>query len=179
MLRSNLTCFKPIPFKPLLASLLLGATMLAASPIAFPQGTAFADEITNFVKDGAAIGGTDPVAYFTEHKPVQGQDQFTADYQGVTWKFASAENRDLFKADPAKYAPQYGGFCAFGASKGFKVPVIPDAWKIVDGKLYLNNSAAVQERFLADTQGIIHDADLNWQVIKDKKAEDLKEPIIR
>lgn len=164
---------------PALASLLLGAAILTAAPLSLAPSSAFADEITNYVKDGAAIGGTDPVAYFTEHKPVQGSDQFTADYQGVTWKFASAGNRDLFQANPAKYAPQYGGFCAFGASKGFKVPVVPTAWKIVDGKLYLNNSAAVQERFLADTQGIIHDADLNWQIIKDKKAEDLKEPIIR
>ena len=169
-----MTCLKSTA-----ASLLLAASVLSAAPLASLQGTAFADEITNYVKDGAAIGGTDPVAYFTEHKPVQGTDQFTAEYEGVTWKFASAANRDLFKADPAKYAPQYGGFCAFGASKGFKVPVVPNAWKIVDGKLYLNNSTAVQERFLADTQGIIHDADLNWQIIKEKKAEDLKEPIIR
>ncbi|MBD8890073.1 YHS domain-containing (seleno)protein [Roseibium litorale] len=165
--------------RPALASLLLGAAILTTAPLSLVQESAFADEITNYVKDGAAIGGTDPVAYFTEHKPVQGSGQFTADYQGVTWKFASAANRDLFQANPAKYAPQYGGFCAFGASKGFKVPVVPNAWKIVDGKLYLNNSPAVQERFLADTSGIIHDADLNWQIIKDKKAEDLKEPIIR
>ncbi len=151
---------------------LLFASGLSAAP-------ALADEITTFVQNDAAIGGTDPVAYFTEGKPVKGSDAYTAVYDDVTWKFASAENRDKFKANPAKYAPQYGGYCAFGASKGFKVPVIPDAWKIVDGKLYLNNSKAVQERFEADTQGIIHDATLNWEIIKDTKPEDLKEPIIR
>ena len=154
-------------------------TTAIALALSLSAGAAFADEITTFVKQGAAIGGTDPVAYFTEGKPIEGKDAFTATYDDVTWKFASAANRDLFVADPEKYAPQYGGFCAFGASKGFKVPVVPDAWKIVDGKLYMNNSKAVQQRFEDDTSGIIHDATLNWEIIKDKKPEDLKEPIIR
>ena len=158
--------------KTALTGLALGACLTVSAP-------AFADEITTFVKNEAAIGGTDPVAYFTAGKPVKGSDQYTTVYDEVTWKFSSAENRDKFKANPAKYAPQYGGFCAFGASKGFKVPVVPEAWKIVDGKLYLNNSKAVQERFEAETNEIIHDATLNWEIIKDKKPEDLKEPIIR
>ncbi|MBO0344725.1 YHS domain-containing (seleno)protein [Roseibium limicola] len=162
----------------------LGTLALAlavfATPLAFPGMTAAqADEITTFVKDGAAIGGTDPVAYFTEGKPVAGSTDFTAEYDGVTWKFASAENRDTFKANPAKYAPQYGGYCAFGASMGFKIPVIPDAWKIVNGKLYLNNSRPVQKRFEANTSELISNADLNWEIIKGEKPEDLKEPIIR
>jgi len=156
-------------------SVLLGLTALF-SAAAF---SATADEITTFTTDGAAIGGTDPVAYFTEGKPVAGSDEFTFDYDDVTWKFASADNRDAFAADPAKYAPQYGGFCAFGAAMGFKVPVVPDAWSIVDGKLYLNNSLKVQERFEQDVPGHIKNATLNWDIIKDKKPEDLKEPIIR
>jgi YHS domain-containing protein len=138
-----------------------------------------ADEITTFTKNGAAIGGTDPVAYFTQGKPVAGSNEYTFQYDDVTWKFSSAENRDKFAADPVKYAPQYGGFCAFGLSKGFKVPVIPEAWKIVDGKLYLNNSIAVQERFEGNTAEYINHADLNWDIVKDTKPEDLKEPIIR
>ncbi|QDG76678.1 YHS domain-containing (seleno)protein [Labrenzia sp. PHM005] len=138
-----------------------------------------ADEITTFTKGGAAIGGTDPVAYFTEGKPVVGSDAYTFQHDDVTWKFSSAENRDKFAADPAKYAPQYGGFCAFGLSKGFKVPVVPEAWKIVDGKLYLNNSLAVQKRFEGNTAELINHADLNWDIVKDTKPEDLKEPIIR
>ncbi|MBN9671565.1 YHS domain-containing (seleno)protein [Roseibium aggregatum] len=141
--------------------------------------SASADEITTFTKSGAAIGGTDPVAYFTEGKPVAGTDEFTAKYDDVTWKFSSAENRDKFLAEPAKYAPQYGGFCAFGAAMGFKVPVVPEAWSIVDGKLYLNNSLKVQERFETDVPGFINKATLNWEIIKDKKPEDLKDPIIR
>lgn len=156
-------------------SVLLGLTALF-SAAAF---TAQADEITTFTKDGAAIGGTDPVAYFTEGKPVAGSDEYTFQYDDVTWKFSSAENRDKFAADPVKYAPQYGGFCAFGLSKGFKVPVVPEAWKIVDGKLYLNNSAAVQERFEGNTAELINHADLNWDIVKEAKPEDLKEPIIR
>lgn len=157
-----------------LKSLVAGAGLLAL--MAMP---ASADEITSFVKGGYAIGGTDPVAYFTDGKPVQGLDDFTAEYDGVTWKFASAAHRDAFKADPARYAPQYGGFCAFGASQGFKVPIIPEAWSIVDGKLYLNNNPNVQRRFEEETAEIIHNADLNWQIIKNTPPAALKEPIIR
>ncbi|MEP1932915.1 MAG: YHS domain-containing (seleno)protein [Roseibium sp.] len=156
-------------------SVLLGlATLFSAAAF-----TANADEITTFTKGGAAIGGTDPVAYFTMGKPVAGSDKFTAQYDDVTWKFSSAENRDKFLADPVKYAPQYGGFCAFGTAMGFKVPVVPEAWSIVDGKLYLNNSTAVQSRFEQDVPGHITNATLNWEIIKDTKPEDLKEPIIR
>ncbi|QFT31111.1 YHS domain-containing (seleno)protein [Roseibium porphyridii] len=156
-------------------SVLLGLTALF-SAVSF---TASADEITTFTKGGAAIGGTDPVAYFTEGKPVAGSDEYTFTYDDVTWKFSSEENRDKFAAEPAKYAPQYGGFCAFGAAMGFKVPVVPEAWSIVDGKLYLNNSLKVQERFEQDVPGHINNATLNWEIIKDKKPEELKEPIIR
>ncbi|WP_420340286.1 YHS domain-containing (seleno)protein [Roseibium sp.] len=156
-------------------SVLLGLTAL----FSVTGFTVSADEITTFTKNGAAIGGTDPVAYFTQGKPVAGSDEYTFQYDDVTWKFSSAENRDKFAADPVKYAPQYGGFCAFGLSKGFKVPVIPEAWKIVDGKLYLNNSIAVQERFEGNTAEYINHADLNWDIVKDTKPEDLKEPIIR
>lgn len=141
--------------------------------------SALADEVTTFTKNGAAIGGTDPVAYFTEGKPVAGSDEYTLVYDDVTWKFSSAENRDKFAADPVKYAPQYGGFCAFGTAMGFKVPVIPEAWSIVDGKLYLNNSAHVQGRFEKDIPGYIRKATLNWDIIKDKDPSELKEPIIR
>ncbi|TYC64929.1 YHS domain-containing protein [Stappia sp. BW2] len=156
-------------------SVLLGLTALF-SAAAF---TASADDITTFTKGGAAIGGTDPVAYFTVGKPVAGSDEYTAEYDEVTWKFSSAENRDKFVANPAKYAPQYGGFCAFGASMGFKVPVVPEAWSIVDGKLYLNNSLNVQDRFEKDVPGNIRKATLNWDIIKDKEPGELTDPIIR
>ena len=134
---------------------------------------------TVYNEGGIAVDGTDVVAYFSQGRPVAGDPAITHVWKGVTWQFDSAANRDFFAADPTRYAPQYGGFCAFGLSKGFKVPVIPEAWKIVDGKLYLNNSAAVQERFEGNTEEYINHADLNWEIVKDTKPEDLKEPIIR
>ncbi len=119
-----------------------------------------------FVKDGYAIGGTDPVAYQTDGKPVAGSDDFTADYNGATWKFASAENRDAFLADPEKYAPAYGGFCTTGMSFGELVPTRPDYLKVVNGKLYLNSSPAAQKLFLGDEAGTISRADGHWATIE-------------
>ncbi len=142
------------------------ARLLAAALFAFAAVPALADQINHYVKDGYAIGGTDPVAYQTEGRPVAGSDEFTAEYDGVTWKFASAANRDAFLADPAKYAPAYGGFCATGMSFGQKIPIDPAYWRIVDGKLYLNNSSAAQRVFLEDVPGTISRADGHWAKIE-------------
>jgi YHS domain-containing protein len=109
-----------------------------------------------------AIHGYDPVAYFNAGKPVPGDKRFTADWNGATWRFASAENRELFRQDPGKYAPQYGGFCAWAVSKGSTADIDPAAWKIVDGKLYLNYSPDVQKQWEADMKGAIERADANW-----------------
>ena len=109
-----------------------------------------------------AVRGTDVVAYFSEGKAVAGSPQFTHRWNGAEWRFASSANRDAFAADPAKYAPQYGGFCAWAVSQNYTAPVDPDAWKIVDGKLYLNYSRVVQLRWLLDTTGNITKADANW-----------------
>lgn len=127
---------------------------------------ASADDISTFVANGAAIGGTDPVAYFKEGRPVAGSDQWTASWDGVTWKFSSEANRDAFAAAPEKYAPAYGGWCATAASFGKKFSVDPKFWKIVDGTLYLNNNIAAQEHFLADEAGTISRADTNWSKIR-------------
>ena len=91
---------------------------------------------------GVAIDGTDPVAYFTDGRPAQGSSDFEHEWMGATWRFVSAAHRDLFAADPAKYAPQYGGYCAWAVSQGYTAKIDPAAWKIVDGKLYLNYSPA-------------------------------------
>ena len=116
-----------------------------------------------FVDDnGLAIRGTDPVAYFTQTSPVAGKSEFTHDWSGATWLFASAENRDLFVANPEKYAPQYGGFCAWAVSQGSTAPIDPQSWKIVDGKLYLNFSKGVQSRWEKDIPGNIAKANTNW-----------------
>lgn len=122
-----------------------------------------------YVKDGAAIGGYDAVAYFTEGKPIKGDSTFKVTYEGASWFFASKENADKFKAAPEKYAPQYGGYCAFGCSRGYKAKTSPDAWTIVDGKLYLNYNTEVRETWNNDHQGYIQKADANWPKVKDTK----------
>lgn len=140
---------------------LAAAALLATLPLA--AATA-ADE--HYLKDGGAAGGVDVVAYHTVGQPTPGSAQFTAEYQGQTWKFASAANRDLFVSDPARYAPAYGGWCSAGASKGKKVATMPQFWAIVDGRLYLNSSEVAHKNlFLADTAGTIRKGEMNWKVI--------------
>jgi len=113
--------------------------------------------------DGAgAIRGYDPVAYFTEGKPVKGRAQFTHQWNGAAWRFASAANRDRFAAAPEKYAPQYGGYCAFGVASGYAVKTEPDAWSVVEGKLYLNYDRNVRASWVKDTPGYIRKANENW-----------------
>lgn len=128
--------------------------------------TAALAEDEHFIDSGAVVGGYDVVAYHTVGEPTQGSAEFTATYQGATWQFASAENLELFNADPAKYAPAYGGWCSAGASKGKKVPTQPDLWAIVDGQLYLNSSpTAHNDLFLADTENVIRKGESNWKTI--------------
>jgi YHS domain-containing protein len=140
-------------------------TAVAALALLPLSGALAADE--HFVAGGAAIGGYDPVSYHVQKSPALGSSQFTAEYQGATWQFASAANRDLFVASPAKYAPAYGGWCSAGASKGKKVATKPDQfWAVVDGQLYLNSSDAAHNKlFLADTSGIIRKGEGNWKTI--------------
>ena len=111
---------------------------------------------------GGAIRGYDPVAYFTDGRPVKGSPQFTHQWRGATWHFASAENRDRFAAAPEKFAPQYGGYCAYGVAQGYAVSIDPAAWSIVDGKLYLNYSRSVREDWNKDIPGYIRKANANW-----------------
>ncbi|MGD1803851.1 YHS domain-containing (seleno)protein [Dapis sp. BLCC M126] len=115
-----------------------------------------------FAENGVAIRGTDPVAYFQVGQPVQGNKQFTHNWMGVNWWFSSAKNRDLFVASPEQYAPQYGGFCAFAVANGYTAPIVPEAWSIVEGRLYLNFSLRVRARWERDIPGNIARADENW-----------------
>lgn len=111
---------------------------------------------------GLAIKGYDPVAYFTLNKATQGSESFTAQYQGATYRFLSAEHRDRFQKDPAKYVPQFGGYCAWAVGNNYTAPADPEAWKIVDGKLYLNYNSKVQQRWMADEANLIQKATKNW-----------------
>ncbi len=141
----------PAALAAIVAIPLFGTRAIAAEPRVF----------TGLVQ-GVAVGGYDPVAYFTEGKPVKGSESLTLQHDGATWRFASAENRAAFQADPAKYAPQYGGYCAYAVSQGHTAKAEPDAWTIHDGKLYLNYDKGVQAKWGTDIPGYIAKADANW-----------------
>ena len=132
---------------------------LTAAVIAVP---AFAEEPPVFSDGGHAIKGYDPVAYFDEGKPVRGSNDFTAMWNGTVWRFKNANNRELFLSDPEKFAPQYGGYCAWAVSQGYIAPIDPDAWTLHDGKLYLNFSRRIRRRWSRDIPGNIKLADNNW-----------------
>ncbi len=133
---------------------------------------AFADDEVNVSKGatlagpGLAVHGYDVVAYFTEGKPTLGSDKYAVAYNGATYRFESQENLGAFKADPAKYEPAYGGFCAYGAALGKKFDGDPLNWKIVDGKLYLNVNADIASEWVKDIPGNIKKADGNWGRIR-------------
>ena len=118
-----------------------------------------------FSTSEGAIRGYDPVAYFTLGEPTRGSDEFTAEWQGATYHFASAENQARFKADPEAYAPQYGGYCAYAVSYGSTASTVPEAWKIVDGKLYLNFNRRADRKWLRNRDAAITRADSNWPTV--------------
>lgn len=131
--------------------------------------SAYAQKPEVFSQNDKAIKGYDPVAYFTDSKPVQGKEEFKLSYAGANWFFSSQKNLELFKSNPSKYMPQYGGYCAFGLAGGYKAPISPDAWTIVDNKLYLNYNKKVQEDWTADRAEMIKKADKNWPTVKKDK----------
>ena len=112
-----------------------------------------------YAEDGVAIDGTDPVAYFTEARPVPGDPAITHDWMGAA---CNAANPDAFAADPEAYAPQFGGYCAWAVSEGYTASTVPEAWRIVDGKLYLNYSRRIQSRWERDIPGNIARGTANW-----------------
>lgn len=142
------------------AFLALGAGALGAALLAGTVRKAFAGKVN--LDGGVAIKGHDPVAYFTQNAAVAGDAAFTASHDGATYRFASAANRDAFAANPGKYAPQYGGYCAYAVANGYTAPIDPEAFTIVDDKLYLNFSKGVRRRWERDIPGNISKADANW-----------------
>ena len=138
-------------------------TFLSSLVVSFLfAGAAVAQKAPVYSDSAGAIRGYDPVAYFTQARPVKGSPQFTHRWNGATWRFASAEHRDRFAAAPHKYAPQYGGYCAYGVASGYAVKIEPEAWSVVDGKLYLNYDRNVQADWKKDVPGYIRKADANW-----------------
>ncbi len=138
---------------------LVSVVLVAFSYLAFAQSKVFE-------KDGVAINGYDPVAYFTDGKPVKGESQFQLKWNNATWQFASKANLEKFKSQPEKYSPQFGGFCSFGVSKGYKVKSEPDAWTIVNNKLYLNYNLQVKDDWSKDRDNLISVAEKKWTDIK-------------
>lgn len=139
----------------LLTGLAAAAVAAAASPISGAD-------------HGPAIGGYDPVAYFTDGKPEKGSEAFTAEWQGANWRFTSAEHRDLFQKMPERYAPQYGGYCAYAAAHDSVAKGDGAQWKIVDDKLYLNNNWFAQKLWQLDVPGHIVDSEKNWPSVQTK-----------
>lgn len=141
---------------------------LALLGIGQPRSVAAAEpEIYTGLFSKLAVGGYDPVAYFKGGAPAEGSDRFTLDYKGATWRFASAENLAAFRTEPEKYAPQYGGYCAWAVAQGKTAKGDPLYWRIVGGKHYLNYNADVQKRWEADIPALVKAADGNWpKVVK-------------
>jgi YHS domain-containing protein len=146
------------------------AGLLPNAALAFDEASTSA---FNLSERHVALHGFDPVAYFTDNRPSKGDKKYSADHGGATYYFASAKNRDAFKANPAKYEPQFGGFCAMGVALGKKLDVAPDVWRIVDGKLYLNVNRDVAVKMNEDFSGNLAKAEANWPAIKDKAPKAL------
>jgi hypothetical protein len=149
-------------------SMLLRAAMAVFLAVAASACTRSSQEATAldgnfFSPDGIAIGGYDPVAYFTEGRPVKGAPSLAAQHQEATFWFASAANRDRFLADPRRYAPQYGGFCAYGVAEGYRATTEPDAFTLHEGRLYLNYNTDVRTLWTKDRDRRIARANEHWR----------------
>ncbi len=127
----------------------------------------------NLNNNDVAIHGYDPVAYFTSDQAVEGVPKYTANHEGAIYHFVSEGNRDRFKANPERYAPQFGGYCAMGVVMNKKFDVDPEAFRIVDNKLYLNLNKDVQKHWLKDTSGNINSAGRIWKGIEDLSVADV------
>jgi len=147
-----------------LRRLMVAALPALALLLAAAAGTPAAakDPIYTGTFSNLAVSGYDPVAYFTEGRPVEGSGDIEYTWRGATWRFASQKNLEAFMADPAAYAPQYGGYCAWAVAEGYTASADPDAWRVVEGKLYLNYSKGIQKRWEQDLPGNIARADGNW-----------------
>ena len=124
------------------------------------------DVLEVFATSEGAINGYDPVSYYKESKPVKGAREYSYEWKNVTWYFASKENLSTFKTNPGKYAPQFGGYCAYGMAKGHKASTEPDAWTIVDDKLYLNHNRDVLSKWKGNQNELIKQADGQWPNVK-------------
>jgi len=121
-----------------------------------------------FTTSDGAIHGYDPVSYFTSKKPVRGNESLSYKWKGADWHFSSRANLDSFRTHPEKYEPQFGGYCAYGLAQGHKASTDPQAWSLVDGKLYLNYDRDIMDKWRKKQVGYIIEADKNWPQLKNK-----------
>jgi hypothetical protein len=137
-----------------------GGALIVAAAVA----TATAGRVAprNLGKDRVAVKGYDVVAYFTQGEPQRGDARFEMEWDGALWRFASANHRELFRQDPVRYAPQYGGYCAYAVSRNYTADIDPAAWHIEGGRLFLNYSLRVRRLWLEDKLGNIEKGDRNW-----------------
>jgi hypothetical protein len=134
--------------------------LLAAGIVA--GAAAYQRSPVNVSRGDVALQGFDPVAYWTSGQPTPGSPSFEHRWNNAVWRFATTENREQFAKDPARYAPEFGGYCAYAVSRGYTADIDPNAWRIVDGRLYLNYSKRVQKRWEEDVPGNIAKGRQNW-----------------
>jgi len=144
------------------------STFFISSLLFIFSSLSFAGE--QYTKRGYAVSGYDPVAYFTIGEPTKGDKNISAEWNDVKWLFSTEEHKNLFLANPEKYAPAYDGHCAFAAGIGKKVSAKPTLWKIIDDRLFLNFSKAANKRWLDNPESYIKDGDENWKELGEKPA---------
>jgi len=127
--------------------------------------------LLNLDKHGLALQGYDPVAFFTDQKPVKGKEDLQSTYHGATYRFAAAEHKTMFDANPEKYEPAFGGYCAYGVSRNKLVEIDVNASQIVDGRLLLQYTKGVRDEFNKDTKGNLAKANANWAGLVEKKGK--------
>ena len=161
--------------KPIVSKILLPLTLVIGGQFALiaadGQNASKTEPVSsgtavNKGEDGVAVKGYDVISYFDQKRPMKGDPKYAYQYNGVQYDFVSPEHLVLFKKNPTAYLPQYGGYCAVGASRGHKADIDPQSWAVIDGKLYLNSSPGAQKLFNKDPHAAIQQADENWTKLK-------------
>jgi YHS domain-containing protein len=135
------------------------------------SATAADKRLLNLDADGIAIQGHDPVAFFIVKAPVKGRPEFVSEHDGAKYLFHSAKNKAAFDADPSRYLPQFGGYCAYGVSRGALAPIKIEAWQVVDGRLLMQKNLGIRDDFNEDAPGNLKKADANWPKLVEKKGK--------
>lgn len=143
--------------------------LLVAAFAIFATLSANSQKAEIFSIEGKAIRGYDVVSFFKDNKAVKGSDSLSFNWKNTVWLFSTKENLEQFKSNPEKYAPQYGGYCAYGTAAGHKAPTETDTWTILNDKLYFNYNKKVKELWTKNQQQLIEKANTNWETIKDKE----------